>query len=99
MARLYDTGASAQPGGRSDAYYVQARPEVADLVPLECRRVLEVGRGAFGEMGRLLKACGHYCYWRRVSTRSCRSDARRHLDEVVTADVETDDLPFTPWIV
>ena len=39
------TGAAVQAGGRPDFYYVQGRPEVAALVPPECRRVLEIGCG------------------------------------------------------
>jgi SAM-dependent methyltransferase len=93
MERLR-TGASAQPGGRSDAYYVQSRPEVADLVPSECRRVLEVGCGA-GELGRLLKQRGHYVASVELVPEAAET-ARRHLDHVVTADVETDGLSFTP---
>ncbi|HBI43938.1 MAG TPA: hypothetical protein DDY78_13965, partial [Planctomycetales bacterium] len=88
------TGASAQPGGRPDTYYVQARPEVADLVPSECHRVLEVGCGA-GELGRLLKERGHYVAGVELVPEAAEA-ARRHLDHVVTADVETDGLPFTP---
>ena len=86
------TGAAAQPGGRSDAYYVQSRPEVADLVPPECRRVLEVGCGA-GELGRLLKQRGHYVAGVELVPEAAEA-ARRHLDHVVTADVEIDGLPF-----
>ena len=86
------TGASAQPGGRSDAYYFQARPEVADLVPASCRNVLEVGCGA-GELGRLLKQRGHTVAGVELVPEAAEA-ARRHLDQVVTADVETDGLPF-----
>jgi SAM-dependent methyltransferase len=92
MARV-STGAAAQPGGRSDAYYVQSRPEVADLVPSQCRRVLEVGCGG-GELGRLLKQRGHYVAGVELIPEAAEA-ARRHLDHVVTADVETDGLPFT----
>jgi SAM-dependent methyltransferase len=93
MGRLR-SGAAAQPGGRSDAYYVQTRPEVADLVPPECRRVLEIGCGA-GELGRLLKQRGHYVAGVELVPEAAEA-ARRRLDHVVRADVETDDLPFTP---
>ena len=88
------TGAPAQPGGRPPAYYVQARPDVADLVPVECRRVLEIGCGA-GELGRLLKQRGHYVAGVELVPDAAEA-ARLHLDRVVTADVEADGLPFLP---
>jgi O-antigen biosynthesis protein len=86
------TGAAAQPGGRPDTYYVQARPEVADLVPPACRRVLEIGCGA-GGLGRLLKERGCFVAGVELVPEAAEA-ARRHLDQVVTADVEADGLPF-----
>ena len=83
-----------QPGGRPDAYYVQARPDVAALVPPECRRVLEIGCGA-GGLGRLLKDRGHTVIGVELVPEAAEA-ARRHLDRVVTADVEADGLPFPP---
>src|ERR1019366_7900828 len=70
------TGASAQPSDRPDTYYVQSRPEVADLVPSKCRRVLEVGCGA-GELGRLLKQRGHYVAGVELVPEAAEA-ARRH---------------------
>ncbi len=88
------TGAAVQAGDRPDSYYVQARPELAALVPPECRRVLEIGCGA-GELGRLLKERG--CTVAGVELVPEAADvARRHLDRVVTADVEAGPLPFPP---
>jgi SAM-dependent methyltransferase len=88
------SGARVQVGDRPGFYYEQARPEVAALVPPECRRVLEVGC-AGGELGRLLQARGH-----RVTgielVPEVAERARRWLDLVVTADVETEGFPFPP---
>jgi SAM-dependent methyltransferase len=91
-SRRRPTGAAAQPGGRPCSYYIQARPDVADLVPAECRRVLEIGCGA-GELGRLLKQRGHYVAGVELVAEAAET-ARRHLDQVVTADVEAGGLPF-----
>jgi O-antigen biosynthesis protein len=85
------TGAAIQAGGRPDSYYVQARPEVADLVPLACRRVLDVGCGA-GHLGRLLKERGHQVTGVELVSEQA-DEARRWLDFVVTGDVESG-LPF-----
>lgn len=43
--------------GPVDAYFLGARPEVAELVPKEAKRVLDVGCG-FGGFGRTLRARG-----------------------------------------
>jgi len=88
------SGAAVQAGGRSSAYYVQARPDVAALVPPRCRRVLEVGCGA-GRLGQLLRRRGHVVTGVELAPEAADA-ARRRLDRVVTADVEADGLPFAP---
>jgi SAM-dependent methyltransferase len=88
------SGAAIQAGGRSDGYYEQARPEVAALVPRECRRVLEVGC-ASGQLGRLLRQRGHQVTGIELVPEMAER-ARRWLDRVVTADVELDGFPFPP---
>ncbi len=86
------SGAAVQAGGRLHGYYDQARPEVAALVPPECRRVLEVGC-ARGNLGQLLKARGHHVTGIELVPEAA-AVARRRLDRVLTADVETDGFPF-----
>jgi SAM-dependent methyltransferase len=94
MATHVRTGAAVQARGRSDNYYDQLRPEVAALVPPECRRVLEVGC-AGGQLGRLLRQRGHHVTGIELVPEMAQR-ARRWLDRVVTADVERDGFPFAP---
>jgi 2-polyprenyl-3-methyl-5-hydroxy-6-metoxy-1,4-benzoquinol methylase len=89
---LVRTGAPVQNGGRPQTYYDQERPEVGALVPIHCRRVLEVGCGE-GNLGRLLRQRGHIVTGIELVPEIAER-ARRHLDHVVTADVEVDGLPF-----
>jgi SAM-dependent methyltransferase len=85
------SGAAVQAGDRPASYYVQARPEVAALVPRACRCVLDVGCGA-GHLGQLLKERGHHVTGMELVPEE--ADAARHrLDVVVTGDVEAG-LPF-----
>ncbi len=79
---------------RPDDYYNQARREVAELVPSRCRRVLEVGCGS-GELGRLLRGRGHHVTGIELVPEMAER-ARRWLNSVVTADVESDGFPFPP---
>ena len=87
------SGAAVQPGNRPHFYYDQARPEVANLVPAECHRVLEIGC-ATGQLGRLLKARGHHVTGVELVP-DVAKQARPWLDEVHIADVEQG-LPFPP---
>ncbi len=88
------SGAAVQSGCRTGEYYNQARPEVAELVPLCCRRVLEVGCGS-GELGRLLRGQGHHVTGIELVPEMAER-ARRCLNRVVTGDVERDGFPFPP---
>ena len=83
-----------QSGCRPDDYYNQTRPEVAELVPSRCQRVLEVGCGS-GEQGRLLRGRGHHVTGIELVPEMAER-ARRWLNRVVTADVERDGFPFPP---
>jgi SAM-dependent methyltransferase len=88
------SGAAAQLVPRNRDYYGQARPEVAELVPPECRRVLDVGCAA-GQLGALLRARGHYVAGIELSPNAAEQ-ARHLLDHVEVRDVEAEGFPFEP---
>jgi SAM-dependent methyltransferase len=90
----FRSGAAAQAGNRPTSYYVQARPDVAELVPVECHRVLDVGCGT-GQFGRLLRSRGHHITGVEL-VHEAAEQARSWLDHVETLDVEAEPFPFPP---
>ncbi len=88
------SGAAAQKVPRRLEYYGQARPEVAELVPPECRRVLDVGCAA-GLLGGLLKSRGHQVTGIELVPEAAEQ-AHKRLDRVELADVEAVGFPFSP---
>jgi SAM-dependent methyltransferase len=85
------SGAAVQTQDRPVGYYDEARPEVAELVPRSCRRVLEVGCGT-GQLGRLLAERGHRVTGLEL-VEEAAAQARGWLDEVIVGDVEQG-MPF-----
>jgi 2-polyprenyl-3-methyl-5-hydroxy-6-metoxy-1,4-benzoquinol methylase len=58
------------------------------LVPLDCRRIIEVGCGA-GSLAREYRKRNPRCEYVGVEVESVRAEmARRHCDEVVVCDIE-----------
>lgn len=84
--------AAVQLDDRSRRYYTADRPEIAALIPADCRRVLDIGCGC-GNLGAMLRARGHYVAGLELSP-TMAAEARRRIDEVVCGDVETHSLPW-----
>ena len=82
------------PVARSGQQFVtNDRPDLADLVPKTARAVLDVGCGP-GQLGAELKRRGVARVVGIELNPEASRLAARVLDEVVTANVESNDLPF-----
>jgi GT2 family glycosyltransferase/2-polyprenyl-3-methyl-5-hydroxy-6-metoxy-1,4-benzoquinol methylase len=80
--------AAAELGHALPAYYRNERPEIAQLVPVDARRVLDVGCAA-GGLGRLLKLQGPREVVGIEANAVAAEAARVHLDRVLTVDLDT----------
>lgn len=75
-------------------YYLNSRPEIADLVPASAARILDVGCGA-GMLGRALKADGRREVVGIEVNHRAADVARQHLDLVLDIDIdEAEELPL-----
>lgn len=63
-------------------YYEQARPEMLEFLPADCRRVLDVGcsNGSFGELVRAERKC---TVWGIEPFAQAAADAGKRLDHVI----------------
>jgi len=76
-----------------DAYYRNARPEIAQFIPFGVERVLDVGCGG-GDLGKLLKEHGVREVHGVEAVEEARDLAAQHLDSALLGDIERMDLPF-----
>lgn len=72
---------------KKDSHYAFSRPEVRALVPLECKRVLDVGCGK-GDLGAKLKEERRCEVWGVEIQPYVAEEARRKLDRVLAGDYE-----------
>jgi 2-polyprenyl-3-methyl-5-hydroxy-6-metoxy-1,4-benzoquinol methylase len=77
----------------NDAYFGGLRMEIVEMVPDECRAILDVGCG-YGVLGRYLKENGVNEVCGIELSPNAADEARKVLDEVVVGNVEFVELPF-----
>lgn len=93
--QLFET--TAEPGTpvRDNSYFEFSRPEVAALVPLSVRRILDIGCGA-GRLGESLKQRQSAEVVGIELNPQAAALARARLDEVLEHNVESLGLDFLP---
>ncbi|MEG3640861.1 class I SAM-dependent methyltransferase [Magnetococcus sp. PR-3] len=74
-------------------YYSGVRPEIVEMVPDTCKRILDVGCAA-GGLGEALKARGADYVAGVEYNEDAAAEARSRLDDVQVGDVETLQLPY-----
>lgn len=70
-------------------YYGYARPEMAEFVPEDARRILDVGCGT-GQFGRMLKSSRDIEVWGIEPVKAAAYEAEKHYDHVVCDLFTTD---------
>lgn len=76
---------------KNHAYFANARDDVLAFVPAGVRRILEIGCGT-GEFGAALKRRGDVEIVGVELVEASAALARRHLDQVITADIQCQDI-------
>jgi GT2 family glycosyltransferase/tetratricopeptide (TPR) repeat protein/2-polyprenyl-3-methyl-5-hydroxy-6-metoxy-1,4-benzoquinol methylase len=95
--RVSGVGAGPVPVrlGPDPHYFEFSRPEVLALVPLDARRILDIGCGA-GQLGRALKNRQNCMVYGVELNGIAAERASAHLDRVWTGDMETMELDLPP---
>jgi len=87
-------GARGQHFIKSCRYFQNPRPELAELVPPDAKRVLDLGCG-FGKLGELIKQRNPECKVYGVEQDQWAAQAAAlRLQRVLTGNLETMNLPF-----
>lgn len=76
---------------KASAYFGNARPDMIEFVPEGARRLLEIGCGA-GDFGAALKKLRTVEIVGVELMESAAQAARQHLDKVIAADIQCEDL-------
>lgn len=76
---------------KNHAYFANARDDMLDFVPTGARRILEIGCGT-GEFGAAIKRRGDVEIVGVELVEASAALARRHLDQVITADIQSQDI-------
>ncbi|ABK44976.1 Methyltransferase type 12 [Magnetococcus marinus MC-1] len=78
---------------KQSSYYAGVRPEIVEMVPQRCKRILDVGCAA-GGLGAALKARGAEYVAGIEFNREAATMAEQQLDHVLVGDVENLELPY-----